>query len=119
MSDEQIDLSAMEWKLETGREEELAERILAASGPTLARRSATARSTLDLTRWLRPVLAAAAVLAALSIATIQRIERDGSSSSYGVTEDALNLPSPVGEWIARDDAPGMGELLALTSESEE
>ena len=118
MSDEQIDLSAMEWKLETGREEELAERILAASGPTLARRSATARSTLDLTRWLRPVLAAAAVLAALSIATIQRIERD-DSSSYGVTEDALNLPSPVGEWIARDEAPGMGELLALTSESEE
>ncbi|MFN2420924.1 MAG: hypothetical protein ABR527_06040 [Gemmatimonadota bacterium] len=118
MSDEQIDLSTMEWKLETGREEELAERILAASGPTLARRSATARSTFDLTRWLRPVLAAAAVLAALSIATIQRIERDGSSS-YGVTEDALNLPSPVGEWIARDDAPGMGELLALTSESEE
>jgi hypothetical protein len=118
MSEERIDFTAMEWKLEAEREHQLAERILAAAGPTLARRAPIAMPALDLTRWVRPVLAAAAVLAALSIATIQRIERD-ESSMYGVTADALDLPSPVGEWIARDGAPGIGELFALISESEE
>ncbi len=105
--------------LDPGRDPERFERmvgaVLRAAAPELARRreahAASASLLLGLSDWLRPALAAAALLAFLALATLVG---GGAQADVepppGLTE-ALGYPAPVATWVETERAPTVEELL--------
>lgn len=111
--------------LDPGRDPERLERlvggILAAAGPELARRAqaqaaqaaqaARASLLLGLSDWLRPALAAAALLAFLALAAL--LGGGGRSDVElppGLTQ-ALGYPAPVATWVETERTPSVEEVL--------
>ncbi len=105
--------------LDPGRDPERFERlvdgILRAAAPELARR-AEAQAVppsllLGLSDWLRPALAAAALVAFLALATlVGGGARADLEPPPGLTE-ALGYPAPVATWVETERAPSVEELL--------
>jgi hypothetical protein len=108
--DERIDLSAL--KLDEGRRELLVAAIMANAAPALARRAAAAEvSPLHmLTAWMRPAMAAAAVIAVVcvSVLALEQVETD--APVYGLA-DALAVPEPVDAWLVSERGPTVGDVL--------
>jgi len=102
--------------LDPGRDPERFERlvdgILAAAGPELARRAevqaAPASLLLGLSDWLRPALAAAALLAFLAL--VGGGARADVEPPPGLTE-ALGYPAPVATWVETERTPSVEEVL--------
>ena len=114
MMDERVDLTAVE--LSVAEREMLVASILARATPELARRAADVNPVLVLSQWMRPALAAAAVLAAICVSVLTGHDFTGSMARTGVAE-ALNVPSPAVEWLVADRAPTLDDvLLAMESE---
>lgn len=107
--DERLDLSALE--LDEGRRELMVAAIMARSAPELARRAAAeVTPLLVLTRWSRPALAAAAVLAALCVGVLSLERVDTPAPGYGLA-DALAVPEPAAEWLDSERAPTVADVL--------
>jgi hypothetical protein len=107
--DERIDLSAL--KLDEGRRELLVAAIMANAAPELTRRAAADVSPLHmLTVWMRPAMAAAAVIAVicLSVLALEQVETD--APVYGLA-DALAVPEPVDAWLVSERSPTVGDVL--------
>lgn len=117
MSDDRIDLKGTGWRLSEERERALSARIVNAAGRELERRTRGAVSAFTTGRWMRPVLAGAAILAAVSLGTLLRVDRDGRGTA--TTADVLEVPFAAVEWMSRDSAPGFGELIAVVNENNE
>ncbi len=105
--------------LDPGRDPERLDRlvngILAAAGPELARRAAVhaARGSLllGLSDWLRPALAAAALLAFLALAALLGGgTRADVEPPPGLTQ-ALGYPAPVATWVETERTPSVEEVL--------
>jgi hypothetical protein len=114
--DERLDLSALQ--LDEARRELLVATIMANAGPELARRAAVdVTPMLMLSRWSRPALAAAAVLAAVcvTVLSLERVEAPGPG--YGLA-DALAVPEPAVGWLVSERAPTVADVLvAMESEA--
>lgn len=114
--DERIDLTAL--KLDEGRRELLVAAIMANAAPELARRAALVdESPMQLlSRWSRPALAAAAVLAVICVSVLM-METEASGPGYGLA-DALAVPEPADAWLVSDAGPTVGDvLLAMEREA--
>lgn len=76
--------------------------------------AAAARGPLGvLAGWARPTLAAAAVVAAVSIGALAWPGARPQAASPPLTiADGLRLPQPAADWIAEDRAPTEADLLA-------
>lgn len=114
MDHEQLDLSALDRFAESARLEGAVRGVMAQSAPILARRAGR-RPVLSLVAvWARPALAAAAAIAAISVAGLARpMERAASVSSVPLVSvaEALNLPTPVSEWVVEEREPTASDLI--------
>lgn len=112
MSPEPVDLSPL--ALSPQRRERLAAAVLAH-----ARIGFVPRSPLvELAGWARPTLAAAAVIAALSVGSLAWITRPSTPQRLPMTvADGLRIPDPVGEWVVEDRAPEEEDLMAQWDEA--
>jgi hypothetical protein len=106
--DERIDLTALE--LDEGRRELLVAAIMANAGAELARRQeADVSPMLVLSRWVRPALAAAAVLAAVCV-TVLSLELSDGTPGFGLA-DELSIPEPADAWLLTERGPTVGDVL--------
>jgi hypothetical protein len=106
--DDRIDLTALE--LDAGRRELLVAAIMANAGRELERRqSQDVSPMLALSRWARPALAAAAVLAAVCV-SILALDGGEASPGYGLA-DELSVPEPADAWLVGERAPTVGDVL--------
>jgi hypothetical protein len=106
--EERIDLTALQ--LDEARRELLVAAIMARAAPELARRQALDVSPmLMLSDWMRPALAAAALIAAVCI-TVLSLELHDSAPGSGLS-DALAIPEPAAAWLAGGRAPTVGDVL--------
>lgn len=113
MDHEQLDLSALDRFGDPARLEGAVRGVMAQAAPVLARR-ATGRPVLSLVAvWARPALAAAAVVAALSVTSLAApMGRAGTPSAPPASvAEALNLPAPVSEWLAEEREPTASDLI--------
>src|SRR5688572_22951318 len=112
--DERVELSALE--LSVSEREMLVASILWRAEPELTRRAADVNPILLLSQWVRPALAAAAVLAAVCVSVLAQHDFARSVARTGLPE-ALNVPAPAVDWLVADRAPTLDDvLLAMESE---
>src|SRR5687767_5698032 len=113
--DERLDLAALELSVE--QRELLVASILARASSELSRRAADdVNPIILLSQWMRPALAAAAVLALICMSVLSGHDFTDGSVTRGLTE-ALNVPAPANEWVIADRAPTLDDVLvAMESE---
>jgi hypothetical protein len=106
--DERIDLSGLE--LAAGERDQLVASIMARSGAELRQRQVQDVSAIvALSDWMRPALAAAAVLAVLCVSVLA-LQRDAVAPGAGYT-DALDVPRPASEWMVSGRSPTVADLF--------
>jgi hypothetical protein len=77
-----------------------------------AQLSPPVRSPLGvLAGWARPTLAAAAVVAAVSIGALAWPDARQAQTAPLTIADGLRLPEPAADWIAEERAPTEADLL--------
>lgn len=95
------------------RWERLVERVMEAAAPELERRAAP-NPIAVVVGWLRPTLAVAVGLAALSLLALSRtpapLEAVAVAGGAGVPEE-LGLPTPVADWLAEGREPSAQDLI--------
>lgn len=111
MTDQPLDLSALDGSRGDAELEALITSINLRAAPELARRSATRGPFVVLAGWATPTFAAAAVLAAVAVIGVIA-SRPGSAAPRlsGVPEE-LGLPTPVAEWVSEGRPPSHDDLL--------
>jgi len=114
MDRDRIDLTALDTLSDARRFEQLVNAITRMAAPELARRRAQVGPILLLAHWARPLLAAAAVVATLSIGTLTLSEPVAGTEDVvalpGIAE-ALEVPAPAVDWINEARAPSASDLL--------
>jgi hypothetical protein len=120
--DERIDLHALDPSGDPARLDRTARAIAARVGPVLAaRRAALADPWSVLAAWRRPVLAAAAVIALVSVVTLLRTpvasNSPASVTATAVTSpllsEAAGLPGAVASYVEADVPPSPSKTLDL------
>lgn len=106
--DEAMDLSAL--GLTTGRHEALAARIVERGAPILARHRAARGPLSVLAAWMRPALAAAAVVMIAALGALLG-NRPREAAAVPTTTEALGFPAPVVAWAEAGRAPSLEELV--------
>jgi hypothetical protein len=114
MTDERFDLSPID--LDPLRRDALTTAILARGEPILARYSAARGPLVVLTTWLRPALAAAAIVVAVALGVLARATREDATVSAPTTSEALGLPGPWVAWVETGRAPSLEELVVSMEE---
>jgi hypothetical protein len=107
MEPEPIDLSPL--ALPAHRRERLIGAVLARARVGVVQRTPLS----ELAGWARPTLAAAAVVAALSLGLLTRTGPAAAAEPLPLTvADALSIPGPASDWVAEDRPPTEADLLA-------
>jgi hypothetical protein len=107
--DERMDLTAL--GPDEAERELLVAGIMQRAGGELSRRAAEDVSPMAvLSDWMRPALAAAAVIAAVCMSVLTQRELAHVEPGSGLT-DALEVPAPVNEWLISDRSPTVADLL--------
>lgn len=107
--DERLDLTALEPD-DVQRELMIAAVMLRASGELARRGSEDVSPIAVLSAWMRPALAAAAVIALVCMSVLTQRELAHVEPGSGLT-DALDVPAPVNEWLISDRSPTVADLL--------
>lgn len=113
MEFERIDLSALDPTRDEARWEGLVRRIMDEAAPELTRRATRNDPFALLGSWARPMIAAAASIAVVSMVLLQRDSGPvelGSTASLNILE-ALEVPRPAADWLAEDRAPTVADLV--------
>ncbi|MGH7448055.1 MAG: hypothetical protein ACREK1_13900 [Longimicrobiales bacterium] len=115
--DERLDLTALEPD-ETQREL-LVAAIMMRAGGELSRRTSTDVSPIAiLSDWVRPALAAAAVIAVVCMSVLTQRDPAHVEPGGGLT-DALAVPAPMNEWLISGRSPTVADLLiAMDTEAQ-
>jgi hypothetical protein len=111
MEPERLDLSPLDVTADQLHHERLVRRVLEAAGPELERRRATRTALGLLGGWARPVLTAAALVAALAGGVLIATERDRPAEPAGDVAEALGVPSPASDWLAEGREPTRSDLV--------
>lgn len=119
-NNERLNLAALDPAADTERWERTIASIRERALPELARRSAARSPLLLLAGWARPMLSAAAVLAAISIVLLNLDAHPEQpvvlQQEPGMVE-ALQVPAPLATWLTEERAPTVDDLiLALDGE---
>jgi hypothetical protein len=112
--DERMELGAL--RPDDLSRERMIRAIMARAAPELARRATVDVSPmLVLAEWLRPAMAAAAVVALVCLSVLA-VTDPGPTAGAGLT-DELAVPRPASEWLVDERAPTISDLLvAMGSE---
>lgn len=114
MSEERIDFSALDPTADAARFDGLVRAVRAAGEPELRRLRARPGVMAGVVAWTRPALAAAAVLAALSVGTLARQPRAAALPAGPASPVAagLGIPEPLSTLLAQHTpaqaSPGVG-----------
>ncbi|MET0397161.1 MAG: hypothetical protein ABW277_10090 [Longimicrobiaceae bacterium] len=91
------------------------EAMVAAITARILAEAAAVRSPLSfVVGWMRPTLAAAATVAAVSLGVLAAGEDEpagSTSTAMRTVADELNFPEPVAEWIADERTPSDADLI--------
>lgn len=102
------DLTALD--LTSPRHEALTARILERSALILARYGRRRSPVTVLASWIRPALAAAALVIVAALAALLS-ERPRDAGAVTTTSEALGFPAPVVAWTEGAGAPSLEELV--------
>lgn len=106
---DRLDLTALE--PDEATRELLVAAVMQRAGGELQRRASEDVSPIAaLSDWLRPALAAAAIVAAVCTSVLAQRELTHIEPGSGLT-DALAVPAPINEWLISDRAPTVADLL--------
>lgn len=107
MHEEPIDLSPL--ALAPARRDTL---VAAITARALAEAGAVRTPLAFVVGWMRPTLAAAALVAAVSLGVLATAEPAAQgSTAMRTVADELNFPEPVAEWIAEERTPSDADLI--------
>ena len=110
MEPERMDLSG--YRLDSDGFERRVHAIMRAAAPELARRAQRTGILVAVGEWLRPALAAAAVVAAIAAgalaAEFSRPQQTAASSSV---VEALGVAEPASQWLDEERAPTVSDLM--------
>jgi hypothetical protein len=111
MDDDRIDCSALDPTRDHDRFDRLVGSILEQAADELANRRATSSPLMQLVNWKRPMLAAAAVLAMVSVGVLWQVEStEVEDDTTGIAE-AIGVPSLLAQGIRNNDMPTTAELF--------
>jgi hypothetical protein len=118
VTDDRFDFGSLDPTADRPRFDGIVAAIAARAAPELARRRARTTPLAEVTRWTRPVLAAAALVLAVALATLSRVDaaRAGTADP-GTLAEAVGVPSSIAEAIHTDQVPAPTQLLFLFDES--
>ena len=100
---------------DTERWEAMVRGIVGRAAPILAGYAARGPAEL-LAAWLRPTLAAAAVVSALALGALAAGSREAESGATIGLGDALGYPTPVTTWVSTGETPTIEELVVAMEE---
>ena len=109
MDTEWVDLSPLDPTEDQLRYERWVRRILDAAAPELARRAREDGPLALVAGWARPMLAVAAVIAALALGVLSAVEREATPAESVV--EALGVPTPAAEWLEDEREPTASDLV--------
>lgn len=112
MSEERIDFSPLDPTRDPERFEEVVSAISLRAAAELAARRAGAGVFEQISRWWRPMLAAAAVTGIISIGTLTQIDASEAQTTNDPSFSmALGVPEQLAQWVESDELPTTAELL--------
>ncbi len=99
------------------RWEAIVREIVERAAPILAGYGARGPAEL-LATWLRPTLAAAAVVSALALGALAAFSREPETDATATIGlgDALSYPAPVTTWVSTGQTPTIEELVVAMEE---
>ena len=107
-----VNLEALDPTVDTERFDRMISSIMDESGDELASRRAPYGVMAELGRWRRPMMAAAAVAAVLSVITLTRIpvaSPNDDVRAEGIVE-ALGVPTELAQWIGSEELPSAADI---------
>jgi len=118
MSDERFDLSALDLGNDPERFESLVGRITWRARSELARRAALRHVTPVemVAAWFRPAMAAAALIAAVSLTLLATVGRTQAEIPTGAYMSAAEVPAGMTGWYEEGSSPTADELLVVANE---
>lgn len=110
-----LDLSALDRYPDAASVDRAVDRALARCGGALARRRA--RGPVDLVAgWVRPTLAAAAVVAIVSLLAPRAGGESAAAAAAGEVAGALGITEPMAALVGTDSPPTKDDLLYAVEE---
>ena len=119
MSDERVDLSALELQ-DDARFERMVANITGRARFELARRAASSRqSVVELVAsWARPALAAAATIAVASLTLLTLFRPSNAEALTGAYMPASEVPATATAWYEEDREPTASDLLVAATQGD-
>lgn len=118
MEPERIDLTALSVDRDSVSFERRVHAIMRAAAPELARRAARDGVLVVLGQWLRPALAAAAVIAAVSAGALASGVADMPPVMTTGVVQALGVVEPASQWLDEERDPTVSDLeMALMEDA--
>lgn len=108
MEPERTDLTSL--SLRGDAFEQRVRAIMRAAAPELARRAERDGVLVVVGQWLRPVLAAAAVVGLLATGALMRGLGDAAPAANGSVVHELGVAEPALQWIDEERAPSVADL---------
>lgn len=108
--DDRVDLSSLDPQGAGARFDRLVSGIVADAMSARAGRPQAAIPILLLTRWSRPLLAAAATIALVAGGSL--LLRPTPPPAPESLVEAVGIPASVARWAERGEVPSVGELIA-------
>jgi len=107
-----VNLEALDPTADTERFDRMVSSIMDESRDELASRRAHYGVMAELGRWRRPMMAAAAVAAALSVLTLTRIPvaSPGDDGRVEGIVEALGVPTELAQWIGSEELPSAADI---------
>lgn len=121
MTEDPIDFSKLDPTADPVVFEALVRSITERAADQLAARRARAGVMGQISRWTRPMLAAAAVLALLSIFTLARVRAPDGTMASSVDEpaapvdlaEAIGIPGQLASWVGDGTTPTTADLFTV------
>jgi hypothetical protein len=116
MDDDRIDFSTLDPTQDRARFDELVASIMEKAEDELGVRRASTSALSQLVRWRRPMLAAAAVIAMVSVGILWQVQApESEEESTGIAE-AIGVPNLLAQGIRNNDMPTTAELFEAFQE---
>jgi hypothetical protein len=116
MDDDRIDFSALDPTQDRVRFDELVASIMEKAEAELGVRRASTNPLSQLVQWRRPMLAAAAVIAMVSVGILWQVQvPELEEESTGIAE-AIGVPNLLAQGIRNNDMPTTAELFEAFQE---
>jgi len=111
MGDERIDFSAVDPTLDQDHFDGLVDSIMARAAGELATRRVSTSPMMLLVNWKRPMLAAAAIIALVSVGVLWQVRSTQSQEESTGIAEAIGVPSLLAQSIRSNEMPSTVDLF--------